>query len=221
MLSAVPRAPKPDPALASALRRLREDRDLTREALAFHAGLTTGSLARIELGQSSPGWDTIRRVAKALGISLVDSPRPSKRSTRGGSDGRAGAVVLAARFNSTVTTVTARTAHDARSDPDAGRGRLSSRCDHALRLDPAIISGLRQGLLTLLAADAETLAGTLVTRDWQAHEVAEPRARMERCWALLDAIGRAGAAAPELDTDQHGATIGEACAAMSRCSKVG
>ncbi len=83
-----------------------------------------------------------------------------------------------------------------------------------MRLDPAIISGLRQGLLTLLAADAETLAGTLVTRDWQAHEVAKPRARMERCWALLDAIGRAGAAAPELDTDQHGATIGEACAAI-------
>jgi transcriptional regulator with XRE-family HTH domain len=72
MLSAVPRAPKPDPALASALRRLREDRDLTREALAFHAGLTTGSLARIELGQSSPGWDTIRKVAKALEISLVE-----------------------------------------------------------------------------------------------------------------------------------------------------
>jgi transcriptional regulator with XRE-family HTH domain len=72
MLSAVPRAPKPDPALASTLRRLREDRDLTREALAFHAGLTTGSLARIELGQSSPGWDTIRRVAKALGVSLVE-----------------------------------------------------------------------------------------------------------------------------------------------------
>jgi len=72
MLSAVPRAPKPDPALASALRRLREDRDLTREALAFHAGLTTGSLARIELGQSSPSWDTVRKVAKALGISLTE-----------------------------------------------------------------------------------------------------------------------------------------------------
>lgn len=72
MLSAVPRAPKPDPALASALRRLREDRDLTREALAFHAGVTTGSLARIELGQSSPSWDTVRKVAKALEISLAE-----------------------------------------------------------------------------------------------------------------------------------------------------
>ena len=72
MLSAVPRAPRPDPALASALRRLREDRDLTRETLAFHAGLTTGSLARIELAQSSPGWDTVRKVAKALDVSLVE-----------------------------------------------------------------------------------------------------------------------------------------------------
>lgn len=75
MLSAVPRAPEPDPALASALRRLREDRDLTREALAFHAGLTTGSLARIELGQSSPGWDTVRKVAKALDVTLVELAR--------------------------------------------------------------------------------------------------------------------------------------------------
>lgn len=84
-----------------------------------------------------------------------------------------------------------------------------------MRLDPAIIPGVRQGLLTLLAADAETLAGTLVTRDWQAHEIATPRARMERCWALLDAIGRAGAAAElELDAEKHGATVGEACAAI-------
>jgi transcriptional regulator with XRE-family HTH domain len=72
MLSAVPRAPKPDPALASALRGLREARGLTREALAFHAGVTTGSLARIELGQSSPSWDTVRKVAMALEISLVE-----------------------------------------------------------------------------------------------------------------------------------------------------
>jgi hypothetical protein len=84
-----------------------------------------------------------------------------------------------------------------------------------LRLDQVIISGLRQGLLTLLAADAETTAGALVTRDWRPHEIALPRARTERCWALLDAIGWDGAArALEVDSEQHGATIGEACAAI-------
>jgi transcriptional regulator with XRE-family HTH domain len=66
----MPRTPKPDPALAAAVRGLREDSGLTREALAFHAGITSGSLARIELGQASPGWDTIRRIAGALDVSI-------------------------------------------------------------------------------------------------------------------------------------------------------
>jgi transcriptional regulator with XRE-family HTH domain len=66
----MPRSPKPDPALAKALRRLREDSGLTREALAYHAGITTASLARIELAQATPGWDTIRRIANALELSL-------------------------------------------------------------------------------------------------------------------------------------------------------
>lgn len=66
------RSPEPDPALGAAIRRLREERGLTRETLAFHAKVTTGSLARIELAQSTPGWDTVRRVAKALEVSLAD-----------------------------------------------------------------------------------------------------------------------------------------------------
>jgi transcriptional regulator with XRE-family HTH domain len=64
------RTPKPDPALATALRGLREASGLTREALAYHAGITAGSLARIELAQASPGWDTIRRIAGALDVSI-------------------------------------------------------------------------------------------------------------------------------------------------------
>jgi transcriptional regulator with XRE-family HTH domain len=61
----------PDPALAATLRRLREERGITREGLAFKTGITTGSLARIELGQSVPGWDTVRLLAKALEITLA------------------------------------------------------------------------------------------------------------------------------------------------------
>lgn len=51
---------------------MRESRSITREALAFHAGITTGSLARIELAQSVPGWDTVRSIAGALEVSLVE-----------------------------------------------------------------------------------------------------------------------------------------------------
>lgn len=61
---------KPDPELAVAVRRAREECGLTREALAFHAGITNGALARIELAQSSPSWGTVKCVAAALGLSV-------------------------------------------------------------------------------------------------------------------------------------------------------
>lgn len=62
----------PDPDLAAALRRLRIESGATQEALAHSSGLTTGTLARIELGQASPAWATVRRIADALGVSLVE-----------------------------------------------------------------------------------------------------------------------------------------------------
>jgi transcriptional regulator with XRE-family HTH domain len=68
----VPRHLAPDPALASVLRRLRVERGTTQEALAYRSGITTGSLARIELGQASPAWTTVREIATALDVSMVE-----------------------------------------------------------------------------------------------------------------------------------------------------
>jgi transcriptional regulator with XRE-family HTH domain len=68
----VPRYLAPDPALAAVLRRLRVERGATQEALAYRSGITTGSLARIELGQATPTWTTVRQIAEALEISLVE-----------------------------------------------------------------------------------------------------------------------------------------------------
>jgi transcriptional regulator with XRE-family HTH domain len=68
----VTRSSRPDPALGAALRQLREGHGVTREALAFQAGITTSALARIELVQVAPGWDTVRRIACALDVSLLD-----------------------------------------------------------------------------------------------------------------------------------------------------
>lgn len=71
----VGRALPPDPALGAALRRLRERDGRTVEALAHDAGITTGSLTRIELSQADPRWTTVRDIVRALGVSLADVAR--------------------------------------------------------------------------------------------------------------------------------------------------
>jgi transcriptional regulator with XRE-family HTH domain len=64
--------PRPDLPLSVTTRTMREERGVTREALAHEAGVTVGALARVELGFSAPSWDTVRRVAAALGLSVSD-----------------------------------------------------------------------------------------------------------------------------------------------------
>jgi transcriptional regulator with XRE-family HTH domain len=62
---------QPDPALAALVKRLREEREITQEQLAFDAGITASALSRIERGLNNPGWTTITRIAKALDVSLI------------------------------------------------------------------------------------------------------------------------------------------------------
>jgi transcriptional regulator with XRE-family HTH domain len=61
-----------DVALARTLRRLREERGMTREVVAVEAGLSVGTLARLELGESSPRWTTVRRVAVVLSLTMSE-----------------------------------------------------------------------------------------------------------------------------------------------------
>jgi transcriptional regulator with XRE-family HTH domain len=63
--------PKPDPVLAVVIRSLREQRGISLEKLAYQAQITTGSLSRIELAQSAPGWSTVRQIAEALDLPLA------------------------------------------------------------------------------------------------------------------------------------------------------
>jgi transcriptional regulator with XRE-family HTH domain len=64
------RAPLPDPVLARLLKRLREDRGMTLESLAFKSGVSISSLGRIEQGHSSAAWSTVRAIINALGITI-------------------------------------------------------------------------------------------------------------------------------------------------------
>ncbi|HEY3758475.1 MAG TPA: helix-turn-helix transcriptional regulator [Solirubrobacteraceae bacterium] len=58
--------------MARTIRRLREQAATTQEDLAHEAGITTGTLSKIERADSNPSWTTIERIACALKISLVE-----------------------------------------------------------------------------------------------------------------------------------------------------
>jgi transcriptional regulator with XRE-family HTH domain len=66
----VPRSAKPDPKLAAVLKRLREDRGLSQEHVAWHASLSVSTLAKIEHAQTAPHWDSVMRILSALGVTL-------------------------------------------------------------------------------------------------------------------------------------------------------
>ena len=66
----MPNRPRPDESLAATLRKMREERDESQETLARRSGISAGSLARIELGQASPAWATVRQIARALNVSM-------------------------------------------------------------------------------------------------------------------------------------------------------
>lgn len=72
----MPKTDQPaDPALAAVLRQLREARGESLESLAFRSGLTSSALGRIELGQASPAWATVRSILSALEVTLAKLAR--------------------------------------------------------------------------------------------------------------------------------------------------
>lgn len=65
-------APEPDQALASVLKHLRLERQVTQEAVAFKADVTVSALSRIERGLSNPVWTTLVHITDALDITLIE-----------------------------------------------------------------------------------------------------------------------------------------------------
>jgi transcriptional regulator with XRE-family HTH domain len=72
----------PDPTLGAAIRQLRQERDLSMEALATKAGVTLNTITRLELAQSEPGWMTVRKVTAALGVNLGELDVALRRAER-------------------------------------------------------------------------------------------------------------------------------------------
>ena len=66
------RSDQPQPALGKAIRQLREERGMTQESLAQEAGVTVGHMSMIERGHSNPTWATVKAIAGALDVPMVD-----------------------------------------------------------------------------------------------------------------------------------------------------
>lgn len=57
--------------LGAAIRRLREERGMTQEGLAYEAGSTVATISSIERGRTNPNWGTVEAISKALGVSMA------------------------------------------------------------------------------------------------------------------------------------------------------
>jgi transcriptional regulator with XRE-family HTH domain len=63
---------QPQPALGKAIRQLRDQRGVSQEALAYEAGVTSGTLSLIERGLSNPTWGTVKGIAAALDVTIAE-----------------------------------------------------------------------------------------------------------------------------------------------------
>lgn len=70
---------QPQVALGRAVRELRERLGATQEAVAHDAGITTATLGVIERGLSNPTWATVKAIAEALGVSLVELAKRAEK----------------------------------------------------------------------------------------------------------------------------------------------
>jgi transcriptional regulator with XRE-family HTH domain len=68
-----------DPSFGKRLKALRKQAKLTQVSLAQKSGLTQQAIAKLEAGETEPGWNSVRRLARALGVEVGEFDRPSKK----------------------------------------------------------------------------------------------------------------------------------------------
>ncbi len=73
------RSERPQAAFGEAVRELRTRRNATQEEIAGDAGITPQILSLIERGQANPTWDTARKLATALGVSIGELAKLSEK----------------------------------------------------------------------------------------------------------------------------------------------
>jgi XRE family transcriptional regulator, regulator of sulfur utilization len=71
--------PHPQPALGKAIRELRERQELSLRAFAPKADVTFNTLSLIERGEANPTWETVKRIAAGLGVSVSALAKAAER----------------------------------------------------------------------------------------------------------------------------------------------
>src|SRR5262245_42475891 len=72
--------PQTLPTFADRLKDLRETAGISQYELAKRSGLSRQALSNLELGNREPTWETVRTLARALGVSVAefDSGEPQR-----------------------------------------------------------------------------------------------------------------------------------------------
>jgi putative transcriptional regulator len=73
------RSERPQAAFGEAVRELRLKHEATQEEVAASAGITPQTLSLIERGQANPTWDTARKLAAALRVSIGELAKLSEK----------------------------------------------------------------------------------------------------------------------------------------------
>jgi transcriptional regulator with XRE-family HTH domain len=66
----MPRREDPQPGLGKAIRTLRNESQLSQEALGERAEIHATWISHIESGRINPTWGNVRRIARGLGVPL-------------------------------------------------------------------------------------------------------------------------------------------------------
>jgi transcriptional regulator with XRE-family HTH domain len=81
---AAPMTPRTEPqaTLGKVVRRLREEKGMTQEAVAHIAGIHPTWVSRLEGGTLNPTWGMVARVADVLEVKVSDLAKATEQRTR-------------------------------------------------------------------------------------------------------------------------------------------
>jgi transcriptional regulator with XRE-family HTH domain len=63
---------EPQPGLGQAIKQLRKDQGLSQEELGHRAEIHPTWISHIESGRNNPAWGSVRRIARALGLTVSE-----------------------------------------------------------------------------------------------------------------------------------------------------